>query len=165
LTIKGGSVGGLARTLLPTLLCVALFAEHREFSAAQATKGAGQERHFNCDTDGVQLEGLLNERTFYGPPGFGETPAKDAQEKQLILKLEKPITVNRLRDVSADKSSCWGDFPNITKVQLFVFPPDKAGEARKLVGKMVVAEGKLHEGDAPSEHTKVVMDVSTVNPK
>jgi hypothetical protein len=58
-----------------------------------------------------------------------------------------------------------GDFPNITKVQLFVFPPDKAGEARKLVGKMVVAEGKLHEGDGPSEHTKVVMDVSTVNPK
>jgi hypothetical protein len=67
--------------------------------------------------------------------------------------------------VGANKSSCWGDFPNITKVQLFVFPSDKAGEARKLVGKMVVAEGKLHEGDAPSEHTKVVMDVSTVNPK
>lgn len=50
-------------------------------------------------------------------------------------------------------------------MQLFVFPADKAGEVRRLTGKMVEAEGKLHEGDALSEHTKVVMDVSTVSQK
>jgi len=147
------------------LLCVALFAGYPKISAAQAMKAAISEQHYNCDTDGVRLEGLLTERTFYGPPGFGETPAKDAREKQLILKLEKPITVDRLKDVGTNKGSCWGNFPHVTKVQLFVFPADKAGEVQKLVGKMVVAEGKLQEGDAPSEHTKVVMDVSTVNPK
>ena len=112
------------------------------------------ESHYKCDTPGVQLEGLLTARTFYGPPGFGETPAKDAREKTLILKLVKPITVDPIENVEANKGSWWGDFPHLREVQLFISPQEKATDARKLVGKQVVAVGMLREGDAPSETHK-----------
>lgn len=110
-----------------------------------------------------RLLGVLTARTFYGPPGFGETPAKDTREKALILKLSKPITVDPIDDVKA--RSCFGDFPHLATVQLFIFPEEKAADARKLVGKEVVATGTLREGDAPSEHTKVIMEVKAVDPK
>ena len=114
---------------------------------------------------GGSARGGLTTRTFYGPPGFGETPAKDAREKTLILKLAKPITVDPIENVKANKGSCWGDFPHLRAVQLFISPQEKAADARKLVGKQVVAVGTLREGDAPSEHTKVIMEVKTVDPK
>jgi hypothetical protein len=76
--------------------------------ALQNTSDGKQETHYKCDPNGVQLEGMLTARTFYGPPGFGETPSKDAREKALILKLSKPITVDPIADVKANKGSCWG---------------------------------------------------------
>jgi hypothetical protein len=133
--------------------------------AQQNAPGGQQEPHYKCDTDGVQLEGRLTARTFYGPPGFGETPSKDAREKVLILKLAKPITVDPIADVKANKGSCWGDFPHLAAVQLFIFPEAKLADAQKLVGKVVVVVGTLREGDAPSQHTKVIMEAKTVDPK
>ena len=82
-----------------------------------------------------------------------------------MLKLAKPISVDPLEPVEASKGSCWGDFPHLRAIQLFVFPLDKATEARKLIGKEVVAVGTLREGDAPSQHTQVIMDVKTLDPK
>ncbi len=108
---------------------------------------------------------MLTARTFYGPPGFGETPSKDAREKVLILKLAKPIAVNPTGGAKANKGSCWGGFPHLSAVQLFIYPEAKLADSRKLVGKEVVAMGTLREGDAPSEHTKVIMEVKTVDPK
>ena len=43
------------------------------------------------------LEGMLTQRTFYGPPGFGETPAKDAREKVYLLKLGRLVTMTPIR--------------------------------------------------------------------
>jgi len=83
-------------------------------------------------------------------------------KKTLILKLAKPITVDPIENVKANKGSCWGDFPHLRAVQLFISPQEKAADARKLVGKQVVAVGTLREGNAPSEHTKVIMEVRTV---
>jgi hypothetical protein len=108
---------------------------------------------------------LLTARTFYAPPGFGETPAKDAREKALILKLAKPITVDPIEDVKANKRSCWGDFPHVRAIQLFILPQEKAKDSRKLVGKQVIAVGTLREGDALSKHTKVIMEVTAIEPK
>jgi hypothetical protein len=157
----------LVNCLLATIVAGALFLGHESSCPAQGKTAASelQEPHYKCDTPGVQLEGLLTQRTFYGPPGFGETPAKDARERVLILKLAKPITVDPIENVKANHGSCWATFPHLKQIQLFIFPPDKALRARKLVGKTVVAIGALHEGDAPSEHTRVVMDVKTIDSK
>ena len=156
----------LARCTFVAVAAGGFFLGQPGTSAAQENTTSGQqlESHYKCDTQGVQLEGLLTTHTFYGPPGFGETPAKDAREKTLILKLAKPITVDPIENVKANKGSCWGRFPHLRAVQLFI-SPQEATDARKLVGKQVVAVGTLREGDAPGEHTKVILEVKTVYPK
>jgi hypothetical protein len=118
-----------------------------------------------CDTPGVKLEGRLSERTFYGPPGFGETPRKDAREKVLILNLAQPITVVPVTDAEAKGSASLDTLGNIRAVQLFLFPLSKRDQARKLIGKTVVVIGTLNEAVAPSEHLDVSMEVETLNPK
>ena len=57
------------------------FMSHPENRAFAQQPAGGKEAIYKCDTPGIQLEGTLTRRTFYGPPGFGETPAKDAREK------------------------------------------------------------------------------------
>jgi hypothetical protein len=157
-----GSKGALAATL-----GVVLFMGHPGARAVQqkTESAAESEPHYKCDTDGVGLEGTLTERTFYGPPGFGETPAKDARERVLILRLPKPVTIDPIEDVKANNGTCWSSFPNLKAIQLLILPLEKATDARKLVGKTVVVVGRLQEGDAPSEHTKVTMDVKKLDPK
>jgi hypothetical protein len=136
-----------------------------QLGVSVAQQNTPEELHYKCDADGVQLEGMLTARTFYGPPGFGETPSKDTREKALILKLARPITVDPIADVKVNNGSCWGGFPHLAAVQLFISPEMKLAAARKLLGKEVVAAGTLREGAAPSEHTKVIMEVKTIDPK
>jgi hypothetical protein len=100
----------LARCALAAVFAGALLAARPGICVAQQNTAVGQqEPHYKCDTEGVQLEGTLTERTFYGPPEFGETPSKDAREKFLILKLPKPTTVDPIPDEKA--RSCLGDLP------------------------------------------------------
>lgn len=128
----------------------------------RAEPGRRGKAHLRCDTPGVQLSGTLTTRTFFGPPGFGETPTKDARERVLILRLPVPITVDPADKLDPRKGSCWGAVPHLAAVQLFIFPEKKLASARKLIGKEVIASGTLREGDAPSEHTKIIMEVRTL---
>ncbi len=145
---------------------IALLAGYLGACAAQqerVTHGE-QELSYKCDTAGVQLEGVLIERMSYGPPGFGETPAKDLKDKVLVLRLARPITVEPLQDAEAKNSTSLNTIQHVSQVQLF-FPGTQAAEARKLLGKKVVAVGTLNEAVAPRQYTDVTMDVKTVGLK
>jgi hypothetical protein len=115
---------------------------------------------YKYDTPGVKLEGRLIERTFFGPPGFGETPAHDAREKVLVLRLKKPITVAPVKNPEEEDVA-----RHVEEVQLFFIPRTKGDEARKLLEKTVIAVGTLNAPTAPSEHLKVSMTVNTLYPK
>jgi hypothetical protein len=156
----------LARNVIAVGAALALLAPQKELCPAQQAPPVGpMEAHYQCDTDRVQLGGLLTARKYYGPPGFGKTPSEDAREDVLILKLARPITVEALADIQGNKRSCLANFPHLSSIQLFIFPETKLVSARKLIGKEVPVVGTLREGDAPSEHTKVTMDVKTLDPK
>jgi hypothetical protein len=131
-------------------------------NCARAQQAGVKEAIYKCDTPGIELEGMLTQRTFYGPPGFGETPAKDAREKVYLLKLERPVTMTPIDDPKA--KTCWDAFPHVREVQLFIAPGSKMDTSR-LLGKAVLATGIIRESDAPSEHTKVTMDVKTLQAK
>ena len=158
----------ICRTKCSSAAVLALFAGAVAFgsppeSGALAQQQAGaKEAVYKCDTPGIQLEGVLTQRTFYGPPGFGETPAKDAREKVYLLKLRNPATMTPIDDPKA--KTCWDAFPHVREVQLFI-PPDSKLGASGLLGKAVVATGTIHESDAPSEHTKVTLDVKLLQSK
>jgi hypothetical protein len=119
---------------------------------------------YRYDTPGIHLEGRLVSRKVYGPPGYGETPAEDARNTILILKLSHAITVKPLPDAKAKNSSSLGTAANIHEVQLFVYRIDTA-EVHKSIGKIVVVVGTLHEAVAPSQYTKVSLDLDTLSLK
>jgi hypothetical protein len=122
------------------------------------------EAHYNYDTAGIELHGMLIERNVYGPPGYGETPAKDARERILILKLSTTISVEPTANAEANGSANLDAVKNVQEVQLFV-PRSQAMNVRKLVGRMVTAKGTLNESLTASQRTKVWLDVKTVDPK
>jgi hypothetical protein len=119
---------------------------------------------YHYDVEGIQLEGMLGERKVYGPPGFGETPAKDERATILILRLPRGITVEPLAHSKAKDSPNLDTARNIHEVQLFVGRSQTAA-ARKLLGKNVVVVGTLNEAVAPSQYTKVWLDTKTLSPK
>jgi hypothetical protein len=131
----------------------------------QSSNTSTSERAFKFDTPNVKLAGTLSERVFYGPPGFGETPDKDTREKVLVLTLGQPITAVPIEDAETKGSSSLSVQRNVRAVQLFIFPAAKREQARKLIGKTVVAIGTLNEATAPSEHLKVSMRVEALDPK
>ncbi len=131
----------------------------------QSSNTSTSERTFKFDTPNVKLEGTLSERVFYGPPGYGETPDKDAQEKVFVLTLGQAITAVPTEDAETKGSSSLSIQRNVRTVQLFIFPSAKREQAGKLIGKTVVATGTLNEATAPSEHLKVSMRVEALDPK
>ena len=46
------------------------------------------------DEKSITLAGNIIEKSFYGPPNFGETPKDDRIEKYFFLLLNKPILYN-----------------------------------------------------------------------
>ena len=119
---------------------------------------------YRYETPGVRLEGVLVERKEYGPPGYGETPAKDERDVILLLQLAKPISVRPTAKAEENGSANLDFVENIRTVQLFV-DKSKDGDAQKLLGKTVIAIGSLNEAVAPSQHTKVWLDTESLNVK
>ena len=152
------SLGPILALVLGAVGCMG----HPENHALAQQQAGAKEAIYKCDTPGIQLEGVLTQRTFYGPPGFGETPAKDAREKVYLLKLGRPVTMTPIDDPKA--KTCYDAFPHVREVQLFI-PPESKINASGLLGKALVATGTIRESDAPSEHTKVTMDVTTLQAK
>jgi len=153
------------RQALTTASMFALFIWHQGTCfGRQPANQLPQEAVYRYGTDGVQLEGVLTERTFYGPPGFGETPKLDVRDKVLLLKLSRPITVEPSADTAAKDSENLDSFRHIHNIQLLLLNSSPA-DARKMVGKPVIVVGTLVEGLAPGQHTNVCMQARTLSLK
>ena len=147
-----------------TLGAAALLMGHLGACAAQQKIASGTSPVYQYDSAGIRLEGVLIERKVYGPPGYGETPSKDKRDTILILKLLKAISVEPTANAQANGSASLDPEKNVHEVQLFV-DRSRTAEARKLLGKTIVAEGTLNEAAAPSQYTKVWLDMKTLAAK
>lgn len=58
-----------------------------------STEKTGNLNEYYYDPSVSIVTGTITSETFYGAPGFGETPQQDEKEKILILRLDQPITV------------------------------------------------------------------------
>ncbi|MGO4883999.1 MAG: hypothetical protein ACLP59_24725 [Bryobacteraceae bacterium] len=143
-------------TTVMSLCCILLAQQEHEHR--QST--------FKYDTEGIKLQGTLVERTFHGPPGFDENTATDVRDRVLVLRLARPITVEPAEDAEARSSPNLDTVRDVSQVQLF-FAGSGVSEvqARKLIGKALVAVGTLDEAVAPRQYTKVTMNVKTLGPK
>jgi len=109
----------------------------------------------------TQIEGILIERKVFGPPGYGETPAKDARDTILIVKLSHPISVRPAVDAEATGSASLDPAVDISEVQLFG-DRSSVSQFRKLLGLRIIATGTLEESITASQYTKVFMDVQSL---
>lgn len=121
----------------------------------------GQQSSYRYDTSGITLHGTLIERKVYGPPGYGETPAQDAHETILILKLLEPISVEPAASAEANGSPNLDPAQNVRELQLFMSRPSVV-EARKHLGQKVAATGTLNESITAAQRTKVWLDVKNL---
>jgi hypothetical protein len=119
------------------------------------------ETTYKYDTPGIKLDGTLIERKVYGPPGYGETPAKDAWNTIFILKLPHGISVEPAVNAEASGSANLDSAPNVREVQLFIARAQVAA-AQKLIGHLISADGTLNESLTASQYTKVWLDVKTL---
>ncbi len=97
------------------------------------------------------LTGTLMEDEFFGAPGYGATPDKDAKEKQWILYLDNPINVKPAKD--SDKGL---DAKNkIDKITLIV--DKKSSKFKNNIGKTIKVKGKLFPAETGHHHTAVLL--------
>lgn len=105
--------------------------------------------------DTVQLTGRLERRTFYGPPGYGGDPRRDARETGFYLALAAPVcTVAGPGGASDDAKS------GVRLVQL-VLDPAGYRELRPSVGRAVVVRGTLFTAHAGHHHAPLRLDVAS----
>jgi hypothetical protein len=133
---------------------------------AQHNTAAGKEHEasYTYDTPGIQLEGTLIERKVYGPPGYGETPARDARSTILVLKLSHGISVEPKANAEASGNVNLDPARDVREMQLFV-SRSQAADARKHLDQVVNVTGTLNESITASQYTKVWMDVGELDPK
>jgi hypothetical protein len=110
----------------------------------------------NYDAPAVMLRGTLFNRIFFGPPGYGETPAQDAREHVFLLLLDAPICVSgHPGDDSAEYHS------NIIVVQLAAIHID-VELLKKAMGLRISARGELFPALTGHHRTPVLLDVRSI---
>ncbi|RYE76356.1 MAG: DUF4431 domain-containing protein [Oxalobacteraceae bacterium] len=94
----------------------------------------------------IMLVGTVTLETFYGPPGYGESPETDSKERQAILHLAKPLCTLASGDEPAEQ-----DQAKVTLV-----PMDNLG-LQDFVGKVVAVRGSLFHAITGHHHTDVLI--------
>jgi hypothetical protein len=119
--------------------------------------------HF--DAADLRLEGKIEQRLKFGPPGYGESPLTDPKVRILVLKLYCPIDVAPQPNAKVSDTPSLTDLHSISEIQLFLFKKGQQGFAKAHLGQRALVSGKLEEGVAGGEYTKVVMIVSKISSK
>ncbi len=105
----------------------------------------------------VQLSGYLMEMTFAGPPEYYSIEKGDGSEVSWFIHLDKPACTQGTPGDDTDESKA-----PIAEIQL-VLEPKQYGKWKSLVGKSVIAKGKLFGSHTGHHHTDVLLDVDDLS--
>lgn len=109
---------------------------------------------FHYDSERVRLLGKLEIRTYYGPPGYGESPRSDRRERQAILLLAKPICVVG----GVDKT-----YPSTSNESEVTLVPTRNQNLAKYRNKTVEVSGTLFGAHTGHHRTPVLIDMDTIS--
>lgn len=115
-------------------------------------------QHCRAEEPSITLQGLLLEGEFYGPPNYGEDPAKDSVERAYFLQLPAAIGVQNPR--LAREETRTEIMTTVYFVQLVV-PNSKMPETAGLVGHRVQVEGTLLSAITGHHRTDTVLEASS----
>jgi hypothetical protein len=97
------------------------------------------------------LAGTIASREYYGPPGYGETPAIDRRERQAVLLLDQPTCVDR----SADGN----DGPETGQKVVTLVPLKRDVRLAMHLNQHVKVRGKLFHAISGHHHTPLLIQL------
>ena len=103
------------------------------------------------DLPATTLSGTVTIETFFGPPGYGESPATDLKERQAILHLVKPLCTVASGDDPAERDQVMVTLAPMGKFSL-----------QPVAGKLVTVSGSLFHAISGHHHTPVLIAISEV---
>lgn len=101
---------------------------------------------FTCTQPSTDIVGVLNRVEYFGPPGYGKTPAKDQSLNGLILKMSKNIEVTC---DNQSKINCKDILLEVSEEVAF----------EHLMGGTIVARGQLIPNDPNFTNLPIKMKV------
>jgi len=107
------------------------------------------------DDPAVKITGTVFSRIYFGPPGYGETPAKDARERAILLLLNAPACVASSLHPEQDNNSYEGNLIVIQLAAVHVKPELLVA----VEGHRAIVRGSLFHALTGHHRTPVVMDV------
>lgn len=119
---------------------------------------AGQQVHY--DPEIVNLSGIIQFKTYPGPPNYTDVKKGDAREESVYLKLNHPIDVAVNQGVPQDDLM---NIPekNVRSIQLVINQNPNPNLIKE--GEHVTVTGTLFHGHTGHHHTAVLMEVKSVN--
>lgn len=115
---------------------------------------ATENMQFRYEPDFSAVRGKIAFETFYGAPGYGETPETDAKEVCPVLIPENPINV-----LADQKDNYTSNVYGVTRIQLISTNDVNLKLYRK---KNVRVTGQLFAPETGHHHTDVLMNVEMV---
>lgn len=100
--------------------------------------------------DKVSLTGVVSEKLYYGPPGWGEDKANDEKLHEWILHLKQPLKC--VTDVDTDNQS-WNQ-----DVQLIMRDSNDYKVNKNLLGKSVSIDGVIFIAKTGYHMTPVLLN-------
>lgn len=108
------------------------------------------------DPHGVTITGVLEERTYPGPPGYGETPEQDVREKGYYVVPDQPLCT--LSDGE------YNDARRGVELVQMVFVNGRDAAARPFLGRRVAATGALFVAVWGHHHAPILLRVQRIVP-
>ncbi|WHP78808.1 DUF4431 domain-containing protein [Edwardsiella anguillarum] len=100
--------------------------------------------------DKISLSGVVSEKLYYGPPGWGEDKAHDEKLHEWILHLNQPLKC--VDDADTDNQN-WNQ-----DVQLIMRDANDYKAHRNLLGQVVSVNGEILLAETGYHMTPVLLD-------
>ena len=100
----------------------------------------------------VQLNGMLQQATYYGPPNYGNDPKHDSKEIVYVIILEQSIDIQGRAQSDFDVA-----LNNLKKVQIVPRGFDK--QLKSLLNQKVQVSGKLFGAQTGHHHTAALIQL------
>ena len=104
--------------------------------------------------DLATLTGVAELKISFGPPGYGEDPAHDSKEPQVLVKLDAPICIQR----GTDKDGL--EEPEANQRLVTLVSMSGSIKLRAFVGKRIRVRGTFFHAITGHHHTPLLLDVA-----
>jgi hypothetical protein len=103
----------------------------------------------------INLYGRITRKVFAGPPNYENVAKGDEAEQVWVLRLNRPVCVAA--------SAQWEAEANVSEIQLvFGEGSSQYNKYESLLGKKVVAKGRLFHAHTGHHHAKVLLTVRSI---